>query len=154
MSKTKSNHLGGTVRVGIILVILIAIGLIFTQTRTRLSITATPKSTTPETPAPPPVASSGIKGQILYGSSTDCYSTDPNSQCNKPRTATGTVIIKHDNGIVAKVTSNSSGYFIVKLTPGTYTVSLEPKPDGQLSGTSNIVKVEPGKYAETSLFKF
>ncbi len=110
--------------------------------------TPTQSATTPENlNSAPPLGGSGIKGQIYAGAATGCYSPDPNSSCNQPRTQAGTVIIKGPNGIIQAVKSNSSGYFLVSTGTGSFTAELQGS-----TGSPTTVEVKAGIYSEITLY--
>ena len=163
MLKPKLNQRGSLLIIELVILVGVALiaAVVVNQARVRSlrATTATPTTnsstapsstvhTTPENnQTATPLAGSGIKGQIYAGSASGCYSADPNSSCNKPRTQAGTVVIKGPNGIIQSVKSNSSGYFLVSANPGTYTIQLQDSP-----GTAANVIVKAGLYAEVTLY--
>lgn len=136
--------------------------------RSHQSLTSTPYDLSSDRPQSKPTnpadrpdySTSGIKGEVILGAITDCYSTDPNSSCGKPKPLQATIDIKSTTGetksanqserVVATVSSDQNGQFSVNLESGTYIVA--PRPfNGLHALASQTVTVTAGTFVTITI---
>lgn len=105
--------------------------------------TASPPPEATGAPTPPPVAHIGVTGHITAAPTCPVETVPPDPACAPGALAGATVVAKDSAGHeIARAVSNSSGYYFLDLTPGTYL--LVPQPMGQMMRAPSARTVSVG----------